>query len=72
MAKRKKGMTFIPYDYEAAYNKSLEDFLAEKVFCKVDSSTLAPDECDAAGFKAYLSRFTACLPVEEAAVGSMK
>ena len=25
MAKRKKGMTFIPYDYEAAYNKSLED-----------------------------------------------
>lgn len=22
MAKRKKGMTFIPYDYEAAYNKS--------------------------------------------------
>ena len=27
MAKRKKGMTFIPYDYEAAYNKSLEDIL---------------------------------------------
>lgn len=25
MAKRKKGMTFIPYDYEAAYNKSLDD-----------------------------------------------
>ena len=25
MAKRKRGMTFIPYDYEAAYNKSLED-----------------------------------------------
>ena len=28
MAKRKKGMTFIPYDYEAAYNKSLEDMQA--------------------------------------------
>lgn len=27
MAKRKKGMTFIPYDYEAAYNKSLEDVM---------------------------------------------
>ena len=51
---------------------SLEDFLAEKVFSKVESSTLAPDECDAAGFKAYLSRFAACLPVEEAAVDSMK
>ena len=22
---RKKGMQFIPYDYEAAYNKALED-----------------------------------------------
>lgn len=35
MAKRKKGMTFIPYDYEAAYNKSLEDmheFFAEQMF----------------------------------------
>lgn len=28
MAKRKKGMTFIPYDYEATYNKSLEDMHA--------------------------------------------
>lgn len=27
MAKRKRGMTFIPYDYEAAYNKSLEDIM---------------------------------------------
>lgn len=35
MAKRKKGMTFIPYDYEAAYNKSLEDmheFFIEQMF----------------------------------------
>lgn len=35
MAKRKKGMTFIPYDYEAAYNKSLEDmheFFVEQMF----------------------------------------
>lgn len=35
MAKRKKGMTFIPYDYEAAYNKSLEDmneFFVERMF----------------------------------------
>lgn len=35
MAKRKKGMTFIPYDYEAAYNKSIEDmheFFVEQMF----------------------------------------
>lgn len=35
MAKRKRGMTFIPYDYEAAYNKSLEDmheFFVEQMF----------------------------------------
>lgn len=23
---RKKGMQFIPYDYEAAYNKALEEY----------------------------------------------
>ena len=35
MAKRKRGMTFILYDYEAAYNKSLEDmheFFVEQLF----------------------------------------
>lgn len=33
--RRKRGMTFIPYDYEAAYNKSLEDmheFFVEQLF----------------------------------------
>lgn len=32
MAKRKKGMTFIPYDYEAAYNKENNPDRAE-LFC---------------------------------------
>ena len=42
MAKRKKGMTFIPYDYEAAYNKSLEDmheFFVEQVCLRTTVSS---------------------------------
>lgn len=38
MAKRKKGMTFIPYDYEAAYNKSLDGITGDR--CEHRSDTL--------------------------------
>ena len=31
MAKRKKGMTFIPYDYEAAYNTDTYDMYLQRV-----------------------------------------
>ena len=43
MAKRKKGMTFIPYDYEAAYNKSLEDmheFFVEQIGDLMDNEII--------------------------------
>ena len=47
MAKRKKGMTFIPYDYEAAYNKSLEDmnefFVEQMQFRKYHRLTMYQD-----------------------------
>lgn len=34
---RKRGMQFIPYDYEAAYNKAMEDI----------TCTATIDSCDA-------------------------
>ena len=47
---------------------TLEDYLRETVFDGVQSSTLAPDPDDVAGFRSYLARFEAALAVEKAAV----
>lgn len=34
---RKRGMQFIPYDYEAAYNKAMED-MHERLMLHTDST----------------------------------
>ncbi len=51
---------------------SLEDYLDEKVFACVDSTTLMATEVEIAGFAEFLKRYEAALPVEIAAVGTMR
>jgi sugar (pentulose or hexulose) kinase len=53
-------------------DESLDDFLVEKVFHGETGTEMQPDPKDVAGFDAYLERYTAGLPIERAAVDSMK
>ncbi len=59
----------------AAYLKNndvtLEDFLNNKIFADAPGAKLDPEEADVAGFKAYLDRFIAGLPVEKAAIETL-
>ncbi len=59
----------------AAYLKNndvtLEDFLDNKIFADAPGTKLDPEEADVAGFKAYLDRFIAGLPVEKAAIETL-
>ncbi len=52
--------------------ETLEHYLDSKVFAEMKVQTLAPDETDVAGFDAYMKRYTACLPVERAAVDALR
>ena len=45
----------------------LDEFLENKVFAGTPGSVMEPAEADVAGFKAYLNRFLAGLPVEKLA-----
>jgi len=48
--------------------ESLEDFLDRRVFQGVESTELAPDAADVAGFSAFIERYRAGLAIERAAV----
>ncbi|MBD5161654.1 MAG: ATPase [Oscillibacter sp.] len=48
--------------------ESLEDFLSGRVFAGVSGSTVQPDAAAAAGFDAYIQRYSALLEVERTAV----
>jgi sugar (pentulose or hexulose) kinase len=50
---------------------TLEDYLSERVFAGVRSSTLAPDPADVEGFRRYRERFEALLAVERKAIETM-
>lgn len=62
------GMALLAAYLKDGNGTTLEDFLAEKVFAGTPGTVLEPDAADVAGFKAYLDRFLAGLPVERAAV----
>lgn len=53
-------------------NETLDDFLVEKVFHGETGTEMQPDPKDVAGFDEYLKRYTAGLPIERAAVDSMR
>ena len=50
---------------------TLEDFLNNKVFASCASTTLAPEQADVEGFKAYLTRFVSGLGVEQTAINTL-
>ena len=62
------GMALLAAYLKDGDGATLEDFLARKVFAGTPGTVLEPEEADVAGFKAYLNRFLAGLPVERAAV----
>lgn len=48
--------------------ESLADYLSTKVFPAAEGKEVSPDRADVEGFNAYLERYTAGLPIEQAAV----
>lgn len=48
--------------------QSLGAFLESQVFVKAEMRTVHPDPADVAGFEAFLKRYLAAMPVEQAAV----
>lgn len=52
--------------------ESLGDYLSGNVFAGMNAVTLNPDEKDAAGFDAFIETYRKCLPVERAAVDSLR
>lgn len=55
-----------------AEGEALEAYLDQKVFADMKSVTLDPDPVDVAGFNRFMERYIAALPVERAAVDSLK
>lgn len=55
-----------------AEQETLEDYLERRVFAGKAVETLEPDPQDVEGFKVYLDRYAACLPIERAAVDTFR
>ncbi len=67
------GMALLAaYLAEKEESQGLEDYLARRVFAGQRAVTLAPDPEDAAGFSAFLARYTRGLAIERAAVEYLK
>lgn len=60
------------YMIQKANGETLEDYLENRVFASMTQSTLAPKPEDEAGFDAYMRRFVACLPAQQAAVNGLR
>ncbi len=60
------------YAARRAPGETLEAYLDERIFAGQAGETVAPDEKDAEGFDAYLRRFSAGLPIERAAVETLR
>ncbi|WP_231954538.1 xylulokinase [Actinoplanes derwentensis] len=48
--------------------QSLDDFLTTRVFAGAELSTAEPEKTDVEGFNAFMQRYVAALPVQEAAI----
>ncbi|MFI5934017.1 xylulokinase [Actinoplanes sp. NPDC051494] len=51
-----------------APGQSLDDYLTTSVFAGARLDTIAPDPADVAGFDAFMRRYVAALPIQQAAV----
>lgn len=52
--------------------ETLDDFLNNKIFAGEEGETMAPDAADVKGFDEFAARYKACLPIERAAVETLK
>ena len=52
--------------------EELSDYLENRIFSEVESTTINPDVKDVEGFHAFIDRYKAGLPIERAAVDTMK
>ena len=60
------------YMINKAAGETLDDFLTNRVFAGSDTVTTAPEEKDVAGFDKWLGMYKAGLPIERAAIDSIK
>ena len=67
------GMALLAsYLVNAEDGETLEDYLDKNIFAEAKSETAEPDEADMQGFEKFLERYKATLPVEKAAVETLK
>lgn len=67
------GMALLAvYMHDREDGETLGAYLADKVFSDSTGTTVQPDAGDAAGFAAFMERYTACLAIERAAVESLQ
>ena len=60
------------YMVHKAEGESLDDYLNNKVFAGQEGTRMDPDPADVKGFDEFLAVYTAGLPIERAAVDSLK
>ena len=60
------------YMIHKAANEPLEAYLTSKVFAGEKSKTIAPDQKDVEGFKAFMERYKKGLVIERAAVDGLR
>lgn len=66
------GMAVLADYLRKAGSDDLSSFLNNEVFAGASSNTLAPEPQDMAGFEEFLERYRAGLPIERAAVESLR
>ncbi len=66
------GMALLAAYLLHAREMSLEDYLQDVVFAGAEGSTMAPEECDVAGYAAYLKTYCDALALEHTALVCVK
>ena len=66
------GIALLAAYLEYGSEMSLADYLDKKVFAGSEGSTLDPDPADMEGFTQFMKAFRAGLPIERAAIDSMR
>ena len=52
--------------------QTLEDWLEKKIFADMASETMEADPADIEGFETFTARYADCIPVEKAAIETLK
>jgi len=60
------------YMLHKSMNQPLEDYLSDKVFAGENGTTIAPDQRDVDGFRAFMERYKKGLVIERAAVDGLR